>query len=523
MIATKSTTEVKEISPLLIFAVCVFSGLVVGYEIYRKPLIAMAAVAGVLVILAIARRPDVGTWLGVFAIYSNVGVALLKQDATTLQNGLDQDSRSAVMALVALFLSGPLVYHIVVRRAKIVVDRGVILMAMFLIALLISSVFARDKVIALTQVSDFALEGIALYFLVINLVRDAVTLRSVLCAVLFAGAAMGTLSIFQEATGTIDNNYYGLAQRGGVFEVPEAEENGDSGAESMRTRVAGPIGEQNRYAQILLVLLPLAFASTRFSRSWATRLGTWFAFLTIFAGIVLTFSRGACVALVAMIMTMTLLGGVKWYKVGIVCLIGALVIVVAEPDYVVRLSSIGNVGGLFSKQQSTPDFSIRRRYAENVACIHTFMSSPIVGVGPGHFAAFYSEPYVNQSGIVRTMKGYRGHSLYLEMAAETGLLGLLLFLSIVGSMLLQLRSEYRSPALREHPEYVDLTRAFFVSIVGYMVSAIFLHLSYQRYFWLLLALASASVAVARSLTGEDPALSNNFQHNLLPAADAPSL
>ena len=59
----------------------------------------------------------------------------------------------------------------------------------------------------------------------------------------------------------------------------------------MRTRVAGPIGEQNRYAQILLVLLPLAFASTRFSRSWATRLGTWFAFLTIFAGIVLTFTR----------------------------------------------------------------------------------------------------------------------------------------------------------------------------------------------------------------------------------------
>ena len=107
----------------------------------------MAAVAGVLVILAIARRPDVGTWLRALAIYSNVGVALLKQDATTLQNSLDQDSRSAVMALVALFLSGPLVYHIVVRRAKIVVDRGVILMAMFLIALLISSVFARDKVV----------------------------------------------------------------------------------------------------------------------------------------------------------------------------------------------------------------------------------------------------------------------------------------------------------------------------------------------------------------------------------------
>jgi len=521
MIATKSATEIKEIPRLLMFAVCAFSGLVIGFEIYRNALFAIAGVAGVLVLLAIVRRPNVGTWLGIFAIYSNVGVALLKQDVKTLQTGLDQDSRSAVLALVALFLSGPLIYHIVVRRAKIVVDRGVVLMALFLIVLLISSVFARDKAIALTQVSDFALEGVALYLLVINLVRDAVTLRSVLCAVLFAGAAMGMLSIFQEATGTTTNNYYGLAQRGGVFEVPEAEENGDSGVESMRTRVAGPIGEQNRYAQILLVLLPLAFAFARWSRGWAARLFSWFTFFTILGGIILTFSRGACVALFAMLVAMTLLGGVKWYKVGIACLIGALVIVVAEPDYIVRLSSIGNVGGLFSRQQSTPDFSIRRRYAENVACIHTFMSSPLVGVGPGHFAAFYSEPYVNHSGIVRTMKGYRGHSLYLEMAAETGLLGILIFLSIVGSMLLQLRREYRSPALREHPEYVDLTKAFFVSIVGYMVSAIFLHLSYQRYFWLLLALASASVAVVRSLTGEDMPLYDDCHPNFLPAADVP--
>ena len=312
MIVTKSATEIKEIPRLLVFAVCAFSGLVIGFEIYRKPLIAIAGVAGVLVMSAIVRWPDVGTWLGIFAIYSNVGVALLKQNATTLRNGLDQDSRSAVLALVALFLSVPLTYQIVLRRAKIVVDRGVVLMAMFLIVLLISSVFARDKAIAMTQVSDFALEGIALYFLVINLVRNAVSLRSVLWAVLLAGAAMGTLSIFQEATGTINNNYYGLAQRGGVFEVPEAEENSDSGTESMRTRVAGPIGEQNRYAQILLVLLPLAFVFARWSRGWAARLVTWCTFSTILGGIILTFSRGACVALVAMLAAMTLLGGVKW-------------------------------------------------------------------------------------------------------------------------------------------------------------------------------------------------------------------
>jgi O-antigen ligase len=224
-----------------------------------------------------------------------------------------------------------------------------------------------------------------------------------------------------------------------------------------------------------------------------------------------------------MLVAMTLLGSVKWYKVAITCLIGALLVVAAEPDYVVRLSSLDHVGGLFSKQESAPDFSIMRRYAENVACIEAFMTSPIIGVGPGHFVAFYSEPYVNQTGIVRQVKGYRGHSLYFETAAETGLLGILTFLSIVGSMMLRLRREYRSSALRDHPEYVDLMKAFFVSIVGYMISAIFLHLSYPRYFWLLLALANASVAVVRSQAGEDTPLDNDHQPNFSPAADVPSL
>ena len=53
-----------------------------------------------------------------------------------------------------------------------------------------------------------------------------------------------------------------------------------------------------------------------------------------------------------------------------------------------------------------------------------------------------------------------------------------------------------------------------MSIVGYMVSAIFLHLSYQRYFWLLLAFGER-VGCGRALADGGPALSNNFQHNLL--------
>jgi putative inorganic carbon (hco3(-)) transporter len=38
-----------------------------------------------------------------------------------------------------------------------------------------------------------------------------------------------------------------------------------------------------------------------------------------------------------------------------------------------------------------------------------------------------------------------------------------------------------------------LASSFFFALVAYMGTAFFLHLSYQRYFWLLLALASSTI------------------------------
>jgi hypothetical protein len=37
--------------------------------------------------------------------------------------------------------------------------------------------------------------------------------------------------------------------------------------------------------------------------------------------------------------------------------------------------------------------------------------------------------------------------------------------------------------------------AFFLCLVAYLISAIFAHMSYQRYFWLLIALSSATLRI----------------------------
>jgi putative inorganic carbon (hco3(-)) transporter len=126
-----------------------------------------------------------------------------------------------------------------------------------------------------------------------------------------------------------------------------------------------------------------------------------------------------------------------------------------------------------------------------------------VGVGPGHFAEYYSIPYGNRVGLIEQLKKYRGHNLYLETLAETGILGLASFLAIILAIMHGL---WRVRRKLQHmgSEYADTAMAFFLCLVAYLISAIFAHLSYQRYFWLLMALCSATIHILGSVEREIP-------------------
>src|SRR6266446_6269010 len=52
--------------------------------------------------------------------------------------------------------------------------------------------------------------------------------------------------------------------------------------------------------------------------------------------------------------------------------------------------------------------------------------------------------------------------------------------------------------LQNHPELANAATAFFLCLCAYAISAVFEHLSYQRYFWLLVALSSAAARIIHS-------------------------
>jgi hypothetical protein len=51
--------------------------------------------------------------------------------------------------------------------------------------------------------------------------------------------------------------------------------------------------------------------------------------------------------------------------------------------------------------------------------------------------------------------------------------------------------------MQRRPELANMATSFLLSLASYMTTGLFLHLSYIRYFWLILALAGAASDVAR--------------------------
>src|SRR5260370_28130950 len=220
---------------------------------------------------------------------------------------------------------------------------------------------------------------------------------------------------------------------------------------------------------------------------------------------VLTFSRGAMFSAVIIFGLLAYFRFISPLPVVVAWLGLSLFVLVLHPQASLGFASLGAVKPLLANsttsykepaegQTGVADASVVRRYALNVAAWHVFLDYPILGVGPGHFSDYYSIAYCNRVGLIEQLKKYRGHNLYLETLAETGILGLASFLAIILAIMHGLWKVWKR-LQHEGSEFADAAIAFFLCLLAYLISAIFSHFSYQSYFWLLMALSSATIHI----------------------------
>ncbi|MCJ7711954.1 MAG: O-antigen ligase family protein, partial [Chloroflexi bacterium] len=398
-----------------------------------------------------------------------------------------------VAAGSGLILALPFIYYVVVRRERLVASATTAFVVAYFGALLVSALLSNDVAETVTPISTFLTEGLLLFLLVSNVIRTPQAVRNAMWAIALSAALMGGISVVQEVTHTYRNDYGGFAQLNLVgFNVA-----GQADVKIIRPRLAGPIGEQNRYAQILLVALPFAAFRVWGERRRALRILAAGAVVLILAGIFLSFSRGAAVALGALLVVLAIIGQIRVRQLaGLAALMVATMLLFA-PDYLIRLDSLQGVVALFNEGDSGgADGAIVGRATSNLAALSVFVENPIIGVGPGQYFREFSQAAGNELDMRHFLNQRRAHNLYLEILADLGILGFAAFMGAVLSVLWPLW-RLRAAFAVTRPDLSNLATAMVLSVLAYLFTGVFLHLSYERYFWVMLAVGVATVWVLR--------------------------
>jgi putative inorganic carbon (HCO3(-)) transporter len=159
--------------------------------------------------------------------------------------------------------------------------------------------------------------------------------------------------------------------------------------------------------------------------------------------------------------------------------------------YLERMAALGGVGTI----EAGVDPSIRGRTAELTAAWEMFADHPLAGVGYGNYMIRYPE-YARNSGIDVRATEREAHNLYLATAAELGLLGLFALAAIViGSFTALSTGRKRFRAISDH-RADGIGHAIAASLIGYLVTSMFLHMAFARFAWLIIGLALAFPSAA---------------------------
>ena len=492
---------------ILAAAAIIFGGaLAAGILAADAPVLVVIGASVLFLGIAMVLRPDIATIAGIGLIYSNLAVVMVRFHGAP----------GFVAAMVPLLLVVPLARDLVVRRLPVIAPQPLRWMLVLFGIYLVSALFSADTQQSWDEVVTYITEGLLLYFLVINVVRTPEMIRGVTWVLIAGGALVSAAAVHQAITGNYDSNYGGLAQSTSLIRTGVTTLTGDV----LQPRIAGTIGETNRFAQTMLMLVPLGIFRAISERSTLLRVTAGILTLLITLGVVLSFSRGAAVGLAALVLALLVLRMIRPQYVVAMVLVFAMILV-AFPQYTNRITSLAGVVGIDTVGTSAVDNSLLSRATETLSAALVMVDHPVIGVGPGMFPAYY-EAYANTVGIlVRNDIERQAHNLYLGFGAELGVPGLIVFLLIAYSVVRMLLAARRASIVKR-PDLERLTTPFLLALMTYYVTGMFLHLSFARFYWLMLAVATAAAVVTlREMASADEPAETETRQSPRPRAQRP--
>lgn len=287
--------------------------------------------------------------------------------------------------------------------------------------------------------------------------------------------------------------------------------------------VGGWLGDENDFGMEMNVAVPVAFFMYQAAKNKRAKF-LYLGLMGLFVmSVVATSSRGAFLGLLAT-------GGFCWFYsprktmsliLG-VCLVG-LVLIAAPQEYWDRINSITD--------DSTVETGTagQRMFTWGIGW-EMFVANPVFGVGQGNFPWTIGEYMGGRTWQTKSLAGRQAHSLYFTLMPELGLVGIIIF----GTMIVL---NYRDTRVRQlvplrlpkigkrlesepanDPEFVQAAlfgNAILGGMIGYLTTSAFISTLYYPTFWILMGLAVAlrNTTQAYSVTRSDKSLSSSLASN----------
>jgi probable O-glycosylation ligase (exosortase A-associated) len=235
-------------------------------------------------------------------------------------------------------------------------------------------------------------------------------------------------------------------------------------------RIKGSIGglfdNPNDLALHLVTMFPIALGLSLITRNRILKIVYFAASLLIVGGIVVTFSRGGFLALIATggVLLWKLVRSSRWLipPVGAVFLV--LFLVLAPGGYRDRLSTTG-------------DESSMARFDDLKRSVFVAVRHPFLGVGMENYILFSNS---NKSS----------HNAYTQVAAEMGIAASVLYILFILAPFKGLRKiEHKAYEVKSARRFYYISVALQASLVGYMVASFFASVAYLWYIYYLVAYA----------------------------------
>ncbi|GAB4541220.1 MAG: O-antigen ligase family protein [Anaerolineae bacterium] len=469
-------------SPYLAIAtatgVAICTGLVTGALFgFLGPVLALGAIGGLVVGMLMLRSTDWG-------LYALIGlICLLPYGAMPIEIGF----RPTFIDAVLLALFGVWFIRMVTRTDRTFQTSalGIPVLAFLLWALITFIVGLSHAPISATVLRRFAevLLAVSLFFMTINQVRTIQSLKRITGIIIAAGGLAGFLGVlfyvlpgdwtvrilsrlaaFNYPTGT------------GILRYVE-----DDPSQPMRA-IATSI-DPNALGGLLVILTSIAIvqlfaASPVLPRRWlappAGLMGL---------SLMLTFSRGSMLGLAA---ALALVGVLRYRKLLVLLVLAGIVLLLLPQTQVYVTRFLEGIRG--------EDLATQMRFGEYKDALILISRYPLLGVG------FSGTPDIDL---------YLGVSmLYLLIAEQMGLVGLLIFLIIIANYFAITRRAWRRIPRGHILE--GLLLAYQAALAGALVSGIFDHFFFNinfvhlvALFWLVIGLGVAAAQLAGELEGAE--------------------